>query len=65
MLQAASLLHRSFSSTAAANPNHITVIGSGLMGSGIAQVAAQAGYNVTMVDVQEKSLDKGTFFPYA
>ena len=28
--------------------NNITVIGSGVMGTGIAQVAAQAGYGVTL-----------------
>lgn len=29
--------------------NHLTVIGAGLMGAGIVQVAAVAGYKVTMV----------------
>ena len=38
---------------------HVTVIGSGLMGAGIVQVAAQAGYKVTMVDVQDNALEKG------
>ncbi|KAI8916247.1 hydroxyacyl-coenzyme A dehydrogenase [Gorgonomyces haynaldii] len=37
----------------------VTVIGSGLMGAGIAQVAAQAGYKVTMVDTTQEALDKG------
>uniref|UniRef100_A0A0K0FM35 3-hydroxyacyl-CoA dehydrogenase n=1 Tax=Strongyloides venezuelensis TaxID=75913 RepID=A0A0K0FM35_STRVS len=36
----------------------ITIIGSGLMGSGIAQVSAQANVNVTLVDKDEKALDK-------
>lgn len=37
---------------------HVTVIGSGLMGSGIAQVAAQTGHDVTIVDINEGILDK-------
>ncbi|KAJ3044282.1 hypothetical protein HDV00_002602 [Rhizophlyctis rosea] len=37
----------------------ITVIGSGLMGAGIVQVAAQSGYRVTMVDLNQDSLSKG------
>jgi len=38
---------------------NIMVIGSGLMGSGIAQVSAQAGYNVIMNDVKMEFIDKG------
>jgi len=38
---------------------HIAVIGSGQMGNGIAQVAACAGYSVTMVDIKQDFLDKG------
>jgi len=38
---------------------HIAVIGSGQMGNGIAQVAACAGYSVTMVDIKQEFLDKG------
>lgn len=38
--------------------NHVTVIGSGLMGAGIAQVTAQAGYQVTLVDQNEAVLTK-------
>jgi 3-hydroxyacyl-CoA dehydrogenase len=38
---------------------NITVIGAGLMGSGIVQVAAQSGYNVTMVDTSDKAIDNG------
>ena len=37
----------------------VTVLGSGLMGSGIAQVAAQAGLDVTLRDIEDKFLDKG------
>jgi 3-hydroxyacyl-CoA dehydrogenase len=37
----------------------IGVIGSGLMGSGIAQVAAQVGYNVIMNDTKMELIDKG------
>lgn len=49
---------------------NVFVIGAGTMGNGIAQVSAQAGYNVTMSDIKdefisngmaaiEKSLDRG------
>ncbi|TPX39710.1 hypothetical protein SeLEV6574_g07030 [Synchytrium endobioticum] len=38
----------------------IAVIGSGLMGAGIVQVAAQAGLHVAMVDLSPTRLDKGT-----
>lgn len=37
----------------------LAVIGSGLMGSGIAQVSAQAGWQVTMRDVDDASLKRG------
>ena len=37
----------------------IMVVGSGLMGGGIAQVAAQAGYNVIMNDVKMEFVEKG------
>ena len=37
----------------------VCVIGSGTMGSGIAQVSAQAGYETTMVDVKQEFLDRG------
>ncbi|KAJ3299827.1 hypothetical protein HK104_006761 [Borealophlyctis nickersoniae] len=45
--------------TSAADVKNITVIGSGLMGAGIVQVAAQSGYNVTMVDLNQEYLSKG------
>jgi len=37
----------------------VGVLGCGLMGSGIAQVAAMAGFDVTVLEVEEKFLDKG------
>jgi 3-hydroxybutyryl-CoA dehydrogenase len=37
----------------------ICVVGSGTMGSGIAQVSAQAGYDTTMIDVKQEFLDRG------
>ncbi|MCU4670924.1 3-hydroxyacyl-CoA dehydrogenase NAD-binding domain-containing protein, partial [Bacillus paralicheniformis] len=37
----------------------IMVIGAGQMGSGIAQVSAQAGYNVYMYDVSPEQIEKG------
>ncbi|UCD22872.1 MAG: 3-hydroxyacyl-CoA dehydrogenase family protein [Chloroflexota bacterium] len=37
----------------------VCVIGSGTMGSGIAQVSAQAGYEATMIDVKQEFLDRG------
>ncbi len=38
--------------------NHIAVIGAGTMGNGIAHVFAQAGYKVTIIDVNEAVLIK-------
>jgi len=38
--------------------NQIFIIGAGTMGSGIAQVAATSGYNVTCMDVVPAALDK-------
>lgn len=40
--------------------NKVVVIGSGLMGSGIVQVSAQSGHQVTMVDLSPEALKKGT-----
>ncbi len=37
----------------------VGVIGAGLMGSGIAQVAAQAGFEVNLMDVEQRFIDKG------
>ncbi|WP_073502902.1 3-hydroxyacyl-CoA dehydrogenase family protein [Actinacidiphila paucisporea] len=38
----------------------LAVVGAGLMGSGIAQVAAQAGYEVVLRDVTDEALARGT-----
>jgi 3-hydroxybutyryl-CoA dehydrogenase len=38
---------------------NVGVIGCGLMGSGIAQVAATAGFHVTVLEAQQEFLDKG------
>ena len=38
--------------------NKITILGSGVMGHGIAQVSATAGYNVTLRDIEQSFLDK-------
>ncbi|KAK1175825.1 hydroxyacyl-coenzyme A dehydrogenase, mitochondrial-like [Acipenser oxyrinchus oxyrinchus] len=51
---------RAMSSSATRNAaiKHITVIGGGLMGSGIAQVAASTGHTVVLVDQAEDILKK-------
>ena len=38
--------------------NQITVLGSGIMGHGIAQISAMAGYNVNLRDIEQSFLDK-------
>jgi 3-hydroxybutyryl-CoA dehydrogenase len=38
----------------------VAVVGAGLMGSGIAQVSAQAGYEVILRDVTDEALTRGT-----
>ena len=40
------------------NLKNITVLGSGIMGHGIAQVSATAGYNVILRDIEQGFLDK-------
>src|SRR5512141_927237 len=37
----------------------VGVLGCGLMGSGIAQISASAGFDVTVLEVEQKYLDKG------
>lgn len=39
--------------------NNVAVLGCGLMGAGIAQVCAQAGRSVTVIEVSEEYLNKG------
>jgi 3-hydroxybutyryl-CoA dehydrogenase len=38
---------------------NVFVIGAGTMGNGIAQVSAQAGYNVTMSDIKDEFVSRG------
>jgi len=38
---------------------NVAVIGAGTMGNGIAHVFAQFGYNVSLIDLSQESLDKG------
>lgn len=38
---------------------NVCVLGAGLMGSGIAQVCAQAGFNVTLRDIERRFIDGG------
>src|ERR1044072_3752626 len=38
--------------------NKVTVLGSGVMGHGIAQVSAMAGYTVALRDIEQSFLDK-------
>ncbi|CAG4988295.1 unnamed protein product [Colias eurytheme] len=54
------IIARNFSSSSAVQSaiKNVTVIGGGLMGSGIAQITAQAGQNVTLVDVNSDVLAK-------
>jgi len=50
---------RHFSSTMASRSiEKVTIIGGGLMGSGIAQVAAQTNHKVTLCDVSDSFLEK-------
>src|SRR5207245_6082941 len=56
----ASLLSRWSKKNGASMPiQKVGVIGCGLMGSGIAQVAASAGFDVTVLEAEQKFLDKG------
>src|SRR5579859_1287355 len=43
----------------AKNIRKVGVLGCGLMGSGIAQISAQSGYDTVVVEVEQKFLDKG------
>jgi len=42
----------------AGSVEHVAVVGGGVMGNGIAQVVAQAGMRVTLVDVAQEALDR-------
>lgn len=54
------ILARNFSTSLVSNAiKNVTVVGAGLMGSGIAQVAAQAGNQVTLVEVNDAALQTG------
>jgi 3-hydroxybutyryl-CoA dehydrogenase len=44
----------------AENIQKVVVVGGGIMGNGIAQVVAQAGLDVTIVDVSEEALQRAT-----
>ncbi|HEY5610257.1 MAG TPA: 3-hydroxyacyl-CoA dehydrogenase NAD-binding domain-containing protein, partial [Thermoanaerobaculia bacterium] len=41
------------------NIKKVGVLGCGLMGSGIAQIAAQAGYETVVREVEQRFVDKG------
>lgn len=41
------------------NPSQIGVLGAGTMGAGIAQVAAQAGFDTLLYDVSQEFIDRG------
>ncbi|PAV91543.1 hypothetical protein WR25_10864 [Diploscapter pachys] len=60
MLSCAASSARHFSSTATqlARIQNVTIIGAGLMGSGIAQVSANAKLNVVLTDISEPALQK-------
>uniref|UniRef100_A0AC34FXP4 3-hydroxyacyl-CoA dehydrogenase n=1 Tax=Panagrolaimus sp. ES5 TaxID=591445 RepID=A0AC34FXP4_9BILA len=51
---------RAFSTSSALNiaVKNVTVVGAGLMGSGIAQVSAAANLNVNLVDTNQQALEK-------
>jgi enoyl-CoA hydratase/3-hydroxyacyl-CoA dehydrogenase len=40
------------------NIKNVAVLGSGVMGHGIAQISAAAGYNVALRDIEETFLQK-------
>ncbi|KAK3583600.1 hypothetical protein CHS0354_039422 [Potamilus streckersoni] len=60
MAQATRVFCRNFSSSSSrfGNIKHVTVIGAGLMGAGIAQVAASTGHQVVIVDQTDDILSK-------
>lgn len=56
------IARRGFASSASLNAKiqEVIVIGGGLMGAGVAQVAAATGHKVTLVDIDQKILDKSS-----
>jgi len=58
MISLINLVIRRTMSSGSGAINHVTVVGAGLMGSGIAQVAAQTGHNVTIVELDSSLIDK-------
>ncbi|KAL3876954.1 hypothetical protein ACJMK2_034731 [Sinanodonta woodiana] len=60
MAQATRVFFRHFSSSSSrfGNIKNVTIIGTGLMGAGIAQVAASTGHHVVMVDQTDDILSK-------
>ena len=54
------LVKRGFASSSSVNAKiqEVVIIGGGLMGAGIAQVAAQTGHTVTVVDTSQELLDR-------
>merc|ERR1711971_742699 len=54
------IARRGFATSPAVNMviKEVVVIGGGLMGAGIAQVAASTGHKVTLVDISQQVLDK-------
>lgn len=54
------MVFRNFSTSIAVRAaiKNVTVVGGGLMGSGIAQVSAQSGHNVTIVELNKDILEK-------
>ncbi|RUS21886.1 3-hydroxyacyl-CoA dehydrogenase [Endogone sp. FLAS-F59071] len=59
LLRPLAVSHFFTTSSAQKDIQNITIVGAGLMGAGIAQVAAQAQLNVTMVDLSPDQLQKG------
>lgn len=39
--------------------NKVCVLGAGIMGAGIAQVAAKAGFEAVMQDIEDRFVEKG------
>ena len=62
MLKSLKISHHRFSTTrhpSLENIKTVGVVGLGLMGHGVAQMVAQAGFNVYTVESQQSALDTG------